>query len=119
MAVLDPVPLVVEDWSEGEFEEFDAPYWPHDIPKTGSRRVPFGRRILIEREDFAPVPPPGFKRLAPGRSERLRYGPVVTCTGHDNDERGRVTAIRCAMVPGSIGANPDGVKISATIHWVS
>lgn len=119
MAVLDPLPLVLEGWAEDRVESLDAPYWPHDVPKTGSRAVPLGRDLLIERDDFEAIPPPGFKRLAPGRSVRLRYGPVVTCTGYDLDPDGRILRLRCTVVPGSIGANPEGVKISATLHWVS
>jgi glutaminyl-tRNA synthetase len=118
MAVLDPVRLVVET-CDGE-EELDASYWPHDVARTGSRRVPFARELFIERDDFAAVPERGFKRLAPGRAVRLRYGYVVTCTGHETDAEGRVTVIRCAHDPATRGGTtPEGVKIWSTIHWVA
>jgi glutaminyl-tRNA synthetase len=120
LAVLDPVKLVVESFPEGETETFDAPYWPHDVPKEGTRKVPFSRELWIDRADFAEDPPKGWFRLAPGREVRLRHAYVVRCTGFEKDAAGRVVEIRCvhdARTRG--GATPDGRKVDGTIQWVS
>src|SRR5690606_9462270 len=119
MAVLEPLEIELDGVAEGAVESIDAPYWPHDVPNEGSRRVPLTRRIVIERADFEETPPAGFKRLAPGRSVRLRHGPVVRCDEVVKDDRGVVTKLRCHVHPDSVGANPEGVKVWATLHWVS
>ena len=119
MAVLDPLEIELDGVAEGAVETIDAPYWPHDVPNEGSRRVPLTHRIVIERADFEETPPAGFKRLAPGRSVRLRHGPVVRCDEVVKDDRGAVTKLRCHVHPDSTGANPEDVKVWATLHWVS
>ena len=119
MAVLEPLEVVLDGIDDGDVHWLDAPYWPHDVPNEGSRRVPLTRRIVIERSDFERTPPKGFKRLAPGRSVRLRHGPVVRCDEVIEDEHGVVTALRCHVFPDSIGATPEGEKVWATLHWVS
>ncbi|GAB4146628.1 MAG: glutamine--tRNA ligase/YqeY domain fusion protein [Planctomycetota bacterium] len=119
LAVLDPVPLIIENWPEGQVDMVEAMNNPED-PGAGTRRVPFSGRLLIEREDFLEDPPKGFYRLAPGREVRLRYAYFVKCTGVDKDADGRITAIRCTYDPETRGGNaPDGRKVRATIHWVS
>ncbi|MEN0068549.1 MAG: glutamine--tRNA ligase, partial [Myxococcota bacterium] len=95
MTVLDPIEVVIE--GEVPEETLDASYWPHDVPKEGTRPVPFSGRVFIERSDFAVDPPKGFKRLAPGRAVRLRYAYVITCTGHETDDAGNVTRIRASI----------------------
>ncbi len=110
MVVLDPVELVLEDW-EGGTEQLEASYWPRDVPKEGIRQVPLGGRVLVERDDFQVEPEPGYKRLAPGRAVRLRYGPVVTCTAYETDDDGLVTRVRARRAT-------DDEKVWATIHWV-
>ncbi len=72
--------MVLTNYPEGQVEELDAPYYPHDVPLTGSRTVPFSRELWIERDDFMEDPPKKFFRLAPGREVRLRYGYLITCT---------------------------------------
>jgi glutaminyl-tRNA synthetase len=120
MAVLDPLKVIVEDWDAGATDSLDAPHWPHDVPKTGSRPVTFSRELWIDRADFAEEPPPKFHRLAPGREVRLRYGYVVKCVGVDKDESGAVVAVRVTHDPATRGGNiPDGRKVPGTIHWVS
>ncbi|MEM6929289.1 MAG: glutamine--tRNA ligase/YqeY domain fusion protein, partial [Myxococcota bacterium] len=117
MTVLDPIEVVIE--GEVPEETLDASYWPHDVPKEGTRPGPFSGRVFIERSDFAVDPPKGFKRLAPGRAVRLRYAYVITCTGHETDDAGNVTRIR-ASIDRSVprGRAPEGTKVHATIHWV-
>ncbi|MFZ5481235.1 MAG: glutamine--tRNA ligase/YqeY domain fusion protein [Myxococcota bacterium] len=119
MAVLRPLKVIVESWS-GEDEWLDAPLWPHDVPKEGTRKVAFSRELWIERDDFAEEPPKGWHRLAPGREVRLRYGYVVRCVGVEKDAAGNVVAVRCTHDPATRGGNtPDGRKVPGTLHWVS
>ncbi len=120
MAVLDPLKVIVEDWAPEKTDTLDAPHWPHDVPKEGSRTVTFSRELWIDRADFAEDPPPKFHRLAPGREVRLRYGYVVKCVGVEKDASGAVVAVRCTHDPATRGGNtPDGRKVPGTIHWVS
>jgi len=120
MAVLDPLELVVESWAAGTTDRLDASHWPHDVPREGSRAVPFARRLLIERDDFQADPEPGFKRLAPGRAIRLRHGFVVTHVGHDLDAEGRVVRVRVRHDPTTRGGTtPATGKVWGTIHWVA
>ncbi len=120
MAVLDPLEVEITNYPEGDGERFDAPYWPHDVPKEGARSVPFGRTLYIERSDFAEDPPKGYYRLAPGREVRLRYAYYITCDEVVRDETGAVVKLRCSYDPQSRGgSSPDGRKVRGTIHWVS
>ncbi|MHC4831818.1 MAG: glutamine--tRNA ligase/YqeY domain fusion protein, partial [Planctomycetota bacterium] len=120
MGVLDPIEVVIDNYPEGKSEELEASYWPHDVPKEGTRMVPFGKRLFIERDDFREDPPKKFFRLAPGREVRLRYAYLVTCTKVVKDEQGAVTRLHCTHDPATRGGNaPDGRKVKGTIHWVS
>ncbi|MCB9890164.1 MAG: glutamine--tRNA ligase/YqeY domain fusion protein [Planctomycetes bacterium] len=119
MAVLDPIRLVIENWPDGTTDTLEAINNPED-ESAGSREVPFGREIYIEREDFLVDAPKKFFRLAPGREVRLRYAYLVTCTGFETDSDGNVTLVRATYDPDSRGGNaPDGRKVKGTIHWVS
>jgi glutaminyl-tRNA synthetase len=120
MCVLRPLKLVVENYPEGQVEELDAPLYPHDVPKEGSRKVPFARVLYIERDDFAEDPPKGFHRLAPGREVRLRYAYLVRCESVAKDAAGEIVEVRCTYDPATRGgAPPDGRKVPGTLHWVS
>ncbi len=120
LCVLQPLKLVVENWPAGKVEHFDAPYWPHDVPKEGSRKLPFDGELWIERDDFAEVPPKGWHRLTVGAEVRLRYAYVVRCTDVVKDERGEVVEVRCTYDPATAGgAAPAGRKVPGTLHWVS
>ncbi len=121
MAVIDPLEVVIENHAEDTVEWLDASYWPHDVPKEGSRKIPFSRHLFIERQDFQESPAKGFKRLAPGREIRLRYGYFITCTGVDKDpETGEIIRLRATYDPATRGgASPDGRKVKGTIHWLS
>jgi glutaminyl-tRNA synthetase len=120
MCVLDPVPLIVENWPDGKIDWLTAPSWPQDAGLAGDRQVPFGGNLLIEADDYCDAPPKGWKRLAPGVEVRLRYGYVVRCTGADHDPvTGAVTAVRCTYDPATRGGDtPDGRKVKGTLHWV-
>ena len=120
MCVVRPLKVVLTNYPEGQVEELDASYYPHDVPKTGSRKVPFSRELYIERDDFMENPPKKFYRLAPGREVRLRYGYFITCTDVVKDASGEVVELRCTYDPATRGGDaPDGRKVQGTIHWVS
>jgi glutaminyl-tRNA synthetase len=119
MAVLDPLKLVIENLPADHREEVEVPNNPEQ-EGAGSRLVPLGRELWIERADFMEDPPKKFFRLGPGRSVRLRGGYIVTCTGFEKDEQGEISELRCEYLPGTIGAPPpEGVKCRTAIHWVS
>jgi glutaminyl-tRNA synthetase len=118
MAVTDPLKVVITNYPEDKLEMFDVPYWPSDVPNEGSRNVPFSREVYIEREDFAEIPPPGFKRLTLGEEVRLRFAYVIRCDEVVKDERGIITQLNCTYDPNSHGQNP-GRKVKGAIHWVS
>jgi glutaminyl-tRNA synthetase len=119
MGVLRPLRLVVTSYTEPDgARTFDAPYFPPDVGKPGSRPVPMARELWIERDDFALEPPEGYQRLAPGRTVRLRHGHCVTFEDAVV-ENGEVVEVRVRHLPETLGANPQGVKVSGVIHWVS
>jgi glutaminyl-tRNA synthetase len=120
LCVLDPLRVVITNFPEGGTEELEAPFWPRDVPHEGSRKLPFGREIYIDRGDFTEDPPRGYHRLAPGREVRLRYAYVIACREVVKDEGGRVVELRCSYEPDSRGGKlPDGRTVKGTIHWVS
>ena len=119
-AVLRPLRVVIENYSDGQVEELDAQNNPED-PSMGSRKVPFSRELYVEQDDFRENPPPKFFRLAPGREVRLRYGYLITCVGVTKDEdTGEVVELQCTYDPETRGGHaPDGRRVRGTIHWVS
>jgi glutaminyl-tRNA synthetase len=120
LCVLRPLKVVLTNYPEGASEMLDAPYYPHDVPLEGSRPLPFGRELFIDRDDFAEDPPKGWHRMAPGREVRLRYGYVVTCDEVVRDGAGEVVELRCTYDPATRGGTtPDGRQVKGTIHWVS
>ncbi len=120
MAVLRPLKLVIENYPEGETEEFEVPNFPDDPPRRGSRKVPVSREVYIERDDFMEDPPKKFFRLAPGREVRLRRAYYVTCTEAVKDAAGEVALVRCRYDPASRGGETaDKRRVQGTLHWVS
>jgi glutaminyl-tRNA synthetase len=120
MAVLNPLRVIIDNYPEGQTEEFDSPYHPHN-PEMGSRKVPFSQVLYIERNDFIENPPKKFYRLSPGKEVRLRYGYFIKCTSVVKDPKtGQVVELHCTYDPKTqSGFAPDGRKVDATIHWVS
>jgi glutaminyl-tRNA synthetase len=119
MAALRPVKLVLTNYPEGQVEELDVINNPED-PGAGTRKVPFGRELYIERDDFREDPPRRYYRLAPGREVRLRNAYFVTCTGVVKNADSEITEIHCTYDPETRGGDaPDGRKVKATLHWVS
>jgi glutaminyl-tRNA synthetase len=119
MCVLDPLKVVLTNFPEGETEWIEAPYWPHDIPKEGSRRIPLSREIYIEREDFMEDPPRKFHRLSPGEEVRLRYGYVIRCDDVVKDDAGEIVELRCTFDPETRSGSGTGRSVKGTVHWVS
>ena len=119
MAVLDPLPVTIENYPQDEVDWLSAQNHPKR-PELGTRKVPFSKRIYIERSDFLENPPKKYFRLAPGSEVRLRYAYLVTCTEVIKDKDGNIQEIRCRYDPQSRGGvAPDGRKVRGTIHWVS
>ncbi len=119
MAILDPLKVIIDNYPEGQMEELEAPN-NMENEELGTRMLPFGKELYIEREDFMVNPPKKYKRLSPGTEIRLMNAYFVKCTGYDTDEDGNVTAVHCTYDPASKGGNsPDGRKVKGTIHWVS
>jgi glutaminyl-tRNA synthetase len=119
LAVLRPLKLVIENYPEGKTEELDAVNNPEN-PAAGTRRVPFGRELYVEADDFMETPPKNFFRLSPGREVRLRFAYFVTCREALKNAAGEVVELRCTYDPATRGGNaPDGRKVKATLHWVA
>ena len=119
MAVLNPLKVVIENYPEGESETRQAINNPED-ENAGTREIPFGREIYIERDDFMEDPPKKFFRLGPGREVRLRYAYFLKCNDVIKDESGEIIELRCTYDPETAGGKaPDGRKVKGTIHWVS
>jgi glutaminyl-tRNA synthetase len=118
-AVLSPLKLVIENYPDGQTEELEAVNNPEDV-SAGTRTLPFGRELWIERDDFLEDPPAKFFRLAPGREVRLRYAYFVTCTEVVKDADGEIVELRCTYDPATRGGDaPDGRRPKATLHWLA
>jgi glutaminyl-tRNA synthetase len=120
MGVLDPLRVVLTNFPDGKVEELDAVNNPEN-PGDGTRKVPFAREILIERDDFREVPPPKYHRLSPGQDVRLRWGYILKC--HDvvkDPASGDIAELRCTYDPATRGGDTGGGRrVKGTIHWVS
>ena len=120
MCVLRPLKVTLVNYPPDREEALDAPFWPHDVPREGSRAVPFGRELYIDRNDFREDPPKNYYRLAPGREVRLRYACVIRCEEVVRNEAGEAVELRCAYDPETRGGKaPAGRKVRGVIHWVS
>lgn len=118
MAVLDPVKLVITNYPEDRIEYVDVPN-NQENPEMGERKVPFGRELYIDREDFMVEPPKKYFRLYPGNEVRLMSAYFVTCTDYVTDEEGNVTEVHCTYDPETkSGSGFAGRKVKGTIHWV-
>lgn len=118
MCVLDPLKITIENY-EGE-EAIDASYYPHDVPKEGSRKLPFSREIYIERDDFMENPPSGYNRLTPNQPVRLKHAYIIFCKEIIKDANGTIIEIKAQYSSDSkSGADTSGIKTKSAIHWVS
>ncbi|MBN9417981.1 MAG: glutamine--tRNA ligase/YqeY domain fusion protein [Candidatus Eremiobacteraeota bacterium] len=119
MGVLRPLKVVITNYPEGQIEELEAPYFPDDVGLPGSRKVPFGREIFIEQDDFMETPPKKYFRLQPGGEVRLRRAYIIKCEEVIKDESGNVTEVRCTYDPETkSGGSGEHRKVKGTIHWV-
>ena len=118
MAVLRPLKVVLTNYPEGQTEWLEAVNNPEQ-PEAGSRKIPFGRELYIDQDDFKEVPPPKYFRLSPGKEVRLRWGYFITCNEVVKNADGTIAELRCTYDPATKGGNaPDGRKVKGTIHWV-
>ena len=118
MAILDPIKLIIDNYPEGQTEELPAINNPEN-ESLGSRTIPFGKTLYIERDDFMEEPPKKYFRLFPGNEVRLMNAYFVTATSFEKDENGNVTVVHCTYDPATKGGDaPDGRKVKGTIHWV-
>jgi len=118
MAVLRPLRVVIENYPDTT-EQLDAMNHPQK-PEMGTRKIPFGKVIYIEQDDFMEDAPKNFYRLAPGREVRLRYAYLLTCREVIKNSAGEIIELRCTYDPETRGGNaPDGRKVKGTIHWVA
>ena len=118
MAVLDPLRVVITDLPEGHRQPLEFANHPQD-ESAGTREVPFTREVLIERDDFAEVPPPKWQRLVPGGEVRLRGSYVIRCEEVIKDDSGRIVELRCTHDADTLGQKPVGRKVKGVVHWVS
>ncbi|MBR3068736.1 MAG: glutamine--tRNA ligase/YqeY domain fusion protein [Lachnospiraceae bacterium] len=118
MAVLDPIKLVIDNYPEGQTEMLTAEN-NLENPELGTREVPFGRELYIERDDFMEEPVPKYKRLYPGNEVRLMHAYFVKAVSCEKDENGNVTVVHCTYDPETkVGSGFTGRKVKGTIHWV-
>ncbi len=119
MAILNPVKLVIDNYPEGQAEMLDVPN-NLENPGLGDRKVPFGRELYIEREDFMEEPPKKYFRMFPGNEVRLMGAYFVKCTGCEKDADGNITVVHGTYDPETkSGSGFEGRKVKGTIHWVA
>jgi len=118
LCVLNPLKITIVNYDG--VEEIVAPYYPHDVPKDGSRKLPFSREIYIERDDFNENPPKGYYRLTPEQPVRLRHGYIISCKEVIKDDNGDIVEIKVEYFPDSkSGSDTSGIKVKSAIQWVS
>jgi glutaminyl-tRNA synthetase len=119
LAVLRPIKVVLTNYLEGKIEELDAINNPEDA-NAGTRKIPFGRKLYIESDDFMETPPPKYFRLRPGGEVRLKYAYIIKCDEVVKDDAGNVIELRCTLdLESKSGGRTAGRKVKGTIHWVS
>jgi glutaminyl-tRNA synthetase len=119
MAVLRPLKVVIDNYPEGQSEDFEVELHP-EHPEFGTRKVTFSRELYVEQDDFMAEPVKKYFRLFPGNEVRFKSAYFIKCNSYDMDENGNVTCLHCTYDPKSRGGNsPDGRKVKGTIHWVN
>lgn len=117
MCVLDPLKVTIVNYDGSE--EIDASYYPKDVPKEGTRKLPFSKEIYIEREDFMENPPKGYFRLTPTQPVRLKHAYIISFVEAIKDEDGNIIEIKVKYYPDSkSGADKSGIKVKSAIQWV-
>lgn len=118
MAVLEPLKVVITNYPDDKIEQLTISNHPQK-PELGHREVPFAKTLLIERDDFAEVPPPKYKRLSLGEEVRLRGSYVIRCNEVIKNANGDIIELHCTYDDTTLGKNPEGRKVKGVIHWVS
>jgi glutaminyl-tRNA synthetase len=119
LAVLRPIKVVLANYPEGQVEELEAINNPEDT-NAGTRKMPFGRELFIDRDDFMESPPPKYFRLRPGGEVRLKYAYIIRCDEVIKDDAGNVSELRCSVdLESKSGGATSNRKVKGTIHWVS
>lgn len=119
MAVLHPLKVVIDNYPEGQSEDFEVELHP-EHPEFGTRKVTFSRELYVEQDDFMAEPVKKYFRLFPGNEVRFKSAYFIKCNSYDTDENGNVTCLHCTYDPESRGGNsPNGRKVKGTIHWVN
>ena len=116
MAIIHPLKVSITNADGAQTREAD--FHPN-VPELGKRVVPFSKELLIEADDFAEVPPPGWKRLTPGGEIRLRHSYVMRCDEAVKDAEGKVIELKCSIDHDTLGKNPEGRKVKGVIHFLS
>jgi len=117
MCVLDPLKVTIVNYDGSE--EIDASYYPDDVPKEGSRKLPFSKEIYIEHDDFSENPPKGYFRLTPEQPVRLKHAYIIMCKEVIKDADGKIIEIKAEYSPASkSGSDTSGIKVKSAIQWV-
>ncbi|MCK4442384.1 MAG: glutamine--tRNA ligase, partial [Sulfurovaceae bacterium] len=117
MCVLSPLKVTIQNYNGSE--EIDAPYYPHDVPKEGERKLPFSKEIYIDRDDFMENPRKGYFRLTPNQPVRLKYAYIIRCKEIIKDDNGDIVEIKAEYYPNSrSGEDTSGIKVRSAIQWV-
>ncbi len=117
MCVLNPLKVTIVNYKGSE--KIDASYYPHDVPKEGSRKLPFSDTIYIDRADFEENPPKGYYRLTPTQPVRLKHAYIISCEEVVKDENGNIIEIKAKYYPNSkSGEDKSGIKVKSAIQWV-
>ncbi len=117
MSIFKPLKVTIENYNG--FEDINASYYPHDVPKEGFRKLPFSKEIYIERDDFMENPPKGYYRLTPNQPVRLKYAYIISCQEIIKDNSGNIVEIKAKYYPNSkSGSDSSGIKVKSAIQWV-
>ncbi len=117
MSIFKPLKVTIENYNG--FEDINASYYPHDVPKEGFRELPFSKEIYIERDDFMENPPKGYYRLTPNQPVRLKYAYIISCQEIIKDKSGNIVEIKAKYYPNSkSGSDSSGIKVKSAIQWV-
>ena len=119
LAVLKPLKVVLTNYPEGQVEMLEAQNYPYDVPKTGTREIPFSRELFIDADDFMEDPPKKFFRLSPGNEVRLRFGYIIKCEEVVKDAAGKIVELRCTYDVDTKSGGTSDRKVKGTIQWVS
>jgi len=120
MVVMDPVKVIIDNYPDGKTEMLPAENNPEAGENGGTREIPFGKEIFIERDDFMEVPVKKYFRLGPELMVRLKHAYILKCESFKKDEKGNISEIHCTYFPESkSGHDTSGISVKGTIHWVS